>query len=41
MPRRAGLFEALSEEEILNLPQPESESLILLGDTFRTAKART
>jgi hypothetical protein len=41
VPRRAVLFEGLSEEEILNLPQPECEGLILLGDTFRAAKART
>jgi len=41
VPRREVLFEGLSEQEILNLPQEELESLILLGEplVFRAGSA--
>ena len=41
MPRREVLFEGLSEQEILNLPQEELEALILLGEplVFRAGSA--
>ena len=41
MPRREVLFEGLSEQEILNLPQEELENLILLGEpiVFRAGSA--
>ena len=41
MPGREVLFEGLSEEEILNLPQEELQNLILLGEplVFRAGSA--
>lgn len=41
MPRREVLFEGLSEQEILNLPQEELDNLILLGEplVFRAGSA--
>jgi hypothetical protein len=41
VPRREVLFEGLSEQEILNLPQEELENLILLGEpiVFRAGSA--
>ena len=41
MPAREVLFEGLSEEEILNLPQEELQNLILLGEplVFRAGSA--
>lgn len=41
MPRREVLFEGLTEQEILNLPQEELESLIFLGEplVFRAGSA--
>ncbi len=41
MPRREVLFEGLSEQQILNLPQEELDKLILLGEplVFRAGSA--
>ena len=41
MPRREVLFEGLSEQEILNLPQEELDNLVLLGEplVFRAGSA--
>jgi hypothetical protein len=42
VPRREVLFEGLTEQDILNLPQGEVESLILIGEplVFRAGSPR-